>query len=256
MKKLAVIVASVSFTTFFAQKVSDYQYISLPEKFETFKNENYGLDKALRNALTQKKYTVLPVNRAEWPAEANQNPCGILQADVINDSGFLRNKVLLQFKDCNNKVIASQKGASSIKEFEAGFQEALKNALVEIAGSYPVEHQNINVAVATATPVQEAVKAEPVKTEVKEVKAVSSGAEVYTYKGTKFQKVQLGADQFILTYNNPKPFATFSATGKGDVFRVKLENGETAIGYYENNDLVVESSDAAGNTVKQILKRD
>lgn len=253
MKKLAVIVASVSFTTIFAQKVSDYQYISLPEKFETFKNENYGLDKALRNALTQKKYTVLPVNRAEWPAEANQNPCGILQADVINDSGFLRNKVLLQFKDCNNKVIASQKGASSIKEFEAGFQEALKNALVEIGGSNPVEHQNTNVAVATAKPVQEAVKAEPVKTEVR---TASSGAEVYTYKGMKFQKVQLGADQFILTYNNPKPFATFSATGKGDVFRVKLENGETAIGYYENYDLVVESSDAAGNTVKQILKRD
>jgi hypothetical protein len=43
-------------------------------------------------------------------------------ADIINDSGFLRNKVLVQFKDCNDKVVSSAKGASNIKEYKEGYQ--------------------------------------------------------------------------------------------------------------------------------------
>lgn len=251
MKKLAFALFTMSFTTVFAQKVSDYQYISLPEKFESFKNDNYGLDKVLRASLSQKKYTVLPLNRSQWPAEANQNPCGILTADVVNDSGMLKNKVILQFKDCNNNVLASQKGASYIKEFEEGYQDALKIALKDVPVANPVALPAVsgNVAVEKT---QELKAVEPVA--AKQNSTQSNNAEAFIFNNTRLQKVQLSKDQFILVGTNPAPFATFSATGKGDVYRVKLENGDMGIGYYENGNLIIETSDNKGENVKTVLK--
>lgn len=219
----------------YAQKVSDYQYIAIAEKFESFKNENYGLDTFLAKSLKSKKYTVLPANRGQWPAEANENPCNVLNADVINDSGFLRNKVILEFKDCNNKVIASQKASSSIKEFKEGFTDALSRALVAVPVSNPVENKTTFQSEASAA---EIIKEAPHKNEAV---AQNNGAEKYSNGKLNLQKIQLGSGQFILADGNSSvPFATFRETTKKDVFRVKLSSGASTIGYYENGNLIIE----------------
>ncbi|WP_435524756.1 hypothetical protein [Chryseobacterium indoltheticum] len=154
---------------------------------------------------------------------------------MVNDSNFLRNRVILEFKDCNSKVISSQKGNSSIKEYEEGFPDALSKALVNISISKPVEDttlkQEVQIMKETA---QETSK-------VNEQKSQTSKAEKYSNGKLSLQKIQIDATQFILVDGNSSvPFATFKETTKKDVFRVKLGSGESTTGYYENGNLVIE----------------
>lgn len=234
MKKISVIISTFCVVFSYAQKVSDYQYIAIAEKFETFKNENYGLDAFLSKNLKSKRYIVLPENRSQWPAEANVNPCNVLNANVINDSGFLRNKIVLEFKDCNNKLIDSQKGSSSIKEFKEGFTDALNRALVAVPVSKPVEKSNIQKEIQ----ITEVVKSNPQPTENS---SEDKKAEKYTNGKLNLQKIQISSGQFILADGKSSvPFATFRQTTKKDVFRVILNSGASTIGYYEKDDLVIE----------------
>lgn len=247
MKKLTLVILTACSMLAFGQKVSDYKYISLPVKFETFK-EDFGLADLLTKTLRSKNYTVIPSDKLQWPAEAQANPCNILMADVVNDSGFLRNKVLLQFKDCNSKVISSAKGASNIKDFKEGYQDALKQTFVSVSPANPV-----NNPIVAQTSVQEtAVSAQSVN---KVSSAVTDNSAVRFSNGKiDLQKVQIDNAQFILVNSgSSSPFATFKTTTKSDVFRVKLQNGESTLGYYENGNIVIEIPQSNGEYIKEIF---
>ncbi|KUJ54715.1 hypothetical protein [Chryseobacterium aquaticum] len=249
MKKLSTIIAAICFTFSYAQKVSDYKYVALPEKFTGFKNDQYKLDVLLTNTLKQKKYTVVAGSRNQWTAEANSNPCSVLNADVINDSGFLRNKIILEFKDCNGKVVLSQKASTPIKEFVEGFQDALKQALVTVPVSSPKEIQ-------TETIVEEMSTSEPAKEVSNQTVENSSSNQTGKYTNGKIslQKVQIDDSQFILVENNSSvPFATFKATTKRDTFKVKLKSGESTFGYYENGNIVIEMPKGNEDYTKEVF---
>ncbi|MNU32659.1 hypothetical protein D3C71_212100 [compost metagenome] len=219
----------------YAQKVSDYKYVVVPSSLESFKKNNYGLSAFLTKSLKSKQYVVISENRGQWPEEANVNPCSVLNADLVNDSSFLRNRIILEFKDCNSKVISSEKGNSSIKEYEEGFKDALSKALVNISISKPVENTTFKQEVQV---VKETVQETP---KVSEQKSQASKAEKYSNGKLSLQKIQIDASQFILVDGNSSvPFATFKETTKKDVFRVKLGSGESTTGYYENGNLVIE----------------
>lgn len=219
----------------YAQKVSDYKYVVVPSSLESFKKNNYGLSVFLTKSLKSKQYVVISENRGQWPEEANVNPCGVLNANVVNDSGFLRNKIILELKDCNNKIISSEKGSSSIKEFEEGFKDALSKALVNISISKPVENSTFKQEVQA---VKETAQETP---KVSEQNSQTSKAEKYSNGKLSFQKIQIDEAQFILVDGNSSiPFATFKETTKKDVFRVKLGSGESTTGYFENGNLIIE----------------
>ena len=249
MKKLSIIIAALCITFSYAQKVSDYKYIALPEKFSGFKNDQYKMDVLLSKTLKQKHYVVFPANRSQWPSEGNSNPCSVLNADVINDSGFLRNKVILEFKDCNGKVIASQKASTPIKEYEAGFQDALKQALVAVPVSFPKQIETTQVAV------QEIQSSEPVKeVPAQTVESSPNQSGKYTNGKVSLQKVQIDDTQFILVESNSSvPFATFKSTSKKDTFKVKLNSGESTIGYYENGNIVIEMPKGNDDYSKEVF---
>lgn len=244
MKKLSIAILTVCSMLAFGQKVSDYKYISLPAKFETFK-EDFGLADLLTKTLRSKNYTVIPSDKLQWPADAQANPCNVLMADILNDSGFLRNKVMLQFKDCHDKVISSIKGASNIKDFKEGYQDALKQTFVSISPANPMNriaepHSGVQDVAVTAQLVE----------------AADSEAVKFSNGKTDLQKIQIDPSQFILVGNNSSsPFATFKATTKADVFRVKLQNGESTLGYYENGNIVIEIPQDNGNYIKEIFTK-
>lgn len=233
----------------YAQKVSDYKYVVVPSTLESFKKDNYGLSAFLTKNFKTKQYVVISENRGQWPEEANANPCSVLNADLVNDSGFLRNKIVLELKDCNSKVIASEKGSSSIKEFEEGFKDALSRALVNIPVSKPVESSTFTQQVQVTT--------EPVKptSQISEPKSqASSKAERYSNGKLNLQKIQIDASQFILVDGNSSvPFATFKETTKKDVFRVKLGSGESTTGYFENGNLVIEIPKGNDEFAKEVF---
>ncbi|AZB27890.1 hypothetical protein [Chryseobacterium balustinum] len=244
MKKLSVIISSFCVMLSYAQKVSDYKYVVVPSSFESFKKNNYGLSAFLTKNMKAKQYVVLSENRGQWPEEANVNPCSVLNADVINDSNFLRNKIILEFKDCNNKVVSSQKGITSIKEYEEGFKDALSDTFARIPVANPIqitEYKKEN----------QATEAVP---QVSEQKPQTSRAEKYSNGKLSLQKIQIDAAQFILVDGNSSvPFATFKETTKKDVFRVKLGSGESTTGYFENGNLVIEISKGNDEYSKEVF---
>jgi hypothetical protein len=249
MKKISLIILTACSMFVFGQKVSDYQYILIPSNFESFK-QDYGLSDMLSKTLKSKNYTIVPSDKLQWPAEAQANPCNVLMADVVNDSGLLRNKVLLQFRDCNNKVISSTKGSSNIKEFKEGFQDALKQTFTSVSPSSPVVQTTaVNTNVTTTSSITETKEAETSNSASSDNNAVR-----FSNGKADLMKVQLDSNQFILVNSNSSsPYATFKTTTKADVFRVKLQNGEATLGYYENGNIVIEMPKANDEYYKEIF---
>ncbi|MDQ1094859.1 MULTISPECIES: hypothetical protein [Chryseobacterium] len=247
MKKIILITATICSALTFGQKVSDFRYVSVPQKFQTFKN-SFGLEGLLSKILKGKKYVVLSGDQNSWPAELKANPCQVINADVINDKSLLRNKVILAFKDCNGKTVLESKGTSMIKEFEEGFPDALQQAVKTVAVSNPVEQINIVSNVQSEKPVAANNVSEPVTA------SASSGTVKYTNGKISLQKIQIDDSQFILAEPNSSiPYATFKATTKTDVFRVKLQNGSSTIGYVENGTITIEIPKENGDVVKEVF---
>lgn len=239
-----MLVLAVCSTMAFAQKVSDYKYVAIPEKFETFK-EDYGLKNFFTKALSGKKYIILPAIKDNWPAEAKSNFCNVVTADVINDKNLFKNKVIVQFKDCNNNMILESKGGSKIKEFEEGLQDALKEAMIKVPVANPVALLPASDNIAQRTSLETAVSS-----------TSTINPEVSNYSNGKLdlQKIQLDLNQFILAKSGSSvPFAVFKATSKNSVFLVKLSDGSTTIGYFENGNIVIDIPQADGKYAKEVF---
>lgn len=242
MKKLSIALFAFCLTFAFGQKVSDYKYISVPDKLSGFQKESYGIDQSFIKALKIKKYVVIKGGREDWPAEIKNESCRVLAADVIDDSNFLRNRVLIEFKDCNNKVVLATKGSSNIKDYKEGFQDALNKALPIVPVSNPIIDQ---------PRLQE-------NNNQKENKKSSSITENKTGKYTNgklsLQKIQIDDNQFILADSNSSvPYATFKMTSKRDVFKVKLADGNYTIGYFENENIVIDIPQSNGDYYKEVF---
>lgn len=255
MKKLSLIILTACSMLAFGQKVSDYKYISLPVKFETFK-EDFQLGELLTKTLRSKNYTVISSDKFQWPAEAQNNPCNVLIADIINDSGLLRNKILVQFKDCNNKVVSSIKGASSIKDFKEGYQDALKQTYVSISPANPINQtspvNNSNSSTVSNTTSTSAMK----EIDITNRSPADNNAVKFSNGKVELIRIQVDNHQFILvSQNSSSPFATFKTTTKDDVFRVKLQNGESTLGYYENGNIVIEIPQSNGEYIKEVFSK-
>ncbi len=236
----------VSSTMAFTQKVSDYKYVVIPGKFKTFKNSSFGLEAYLAKSLQGKKYEILPEAMDTWPSEARNNSCNVINAEVLNDKSLFTNKVILQFKDCNKKIILESKGRSDIKEFEEGFPDALKQALTQVALSSPVEMKPAKLSEDT----------QKGKNTVSETVVSSTTPEASNYSNGKLdlQKIQLDPNQFILAKSGSSvPFAVFKATSKNSVFLVKLSDGSTTIGYFENGNIVIDIPQADGKYAKEVF---
>lgn len=256
MKK-SFALAFMFFTLIFsAQNITDYEYIYVPKKFKDFEANEYNLNTLLKKALEGKKYKVIQEELVNWPLELRQNPCKVLNADLINDSNMFRNRVKLQFSNCEKNVIFETKGTSMIKDFELGYQDAMAISLKNLQNSQPKEIEV--VAKPTEKIAVETVVEKPVQTVVTSSNSttpeVSKKAESYSNGTMSFQKIQIYKDQFILVSSSSSvPFATFKNTTKSDIYRVTLENGTSTLGYTENGNLIIEIPTNDGNYKKEVF---
>lgn len=239
-----MLVLAVCSTMVFAQKVSDYKYVTVPEKLETF-NEDYGLKNFFTKAMTGKKYVILPVIKDNWPSEAKSNFCNVVTADIINDKNLFKNKLIVQFKDCNNNLVLESRGSSKIKEFEEGLQDALREVLIKIPISNP----------AALLPASDnnAQRTSP-ETVVSSVSSTTPEASNYSNGKLDLQKMQIDSNQFILAKSGSSvPFAVFRTTSKNSVFVVKLADGNSTIGYFENGNIVIDIPQTDGKYSKEVF---
>ena len=249
-----------SLTLLYGQKLSDYEYVYVPAKFKDYETNQYNLNNLLKKALEGKKYKVIQEEMANWPSELRQNPCKVVNAELLNDSNMFRNRVKLQFSDCQKKVVSETKGNSMLKEFDLGFQDALAMSLKNIPNSQP-KNNTILAAVPQEKPIVENTIEKPVSAspQVSNSAVVPSvtepkKAEVFSNGTTNLQKIQISKDQFILVSSESSlPFATFKSTTKSDIYRVTLENGTSTIGYSENGNLIIEIPTSDGNYKKEVF---
>lgn len=238
IKNLAILFTVTFGFALQAQNAAEYQYIIIKDQFTKFKKNKYGLDIELQKFLTQKKYTVIPAELAKDSDIVKNSPCRALIADVIDDSSMLKNRVILELKDCNGNIVFSQKGASSIKDYREGFADALRQSIITLPVSNPSTlGNNPENSWITAT-----------------VSSSEKNQNTYVNHGKNWQRISVNGKIFILSDGKSKtPFATFYITSKPNVFLVQLQSGEKTIGYEEQNTLFVDIPDRLGNFQTEIF---
>lgn len=268
MKKILQISSLFLITFYYGQQMSDFQYIYIPEKFMNQDANKYGLNELLQLKLKQKKFTVLTKSKENWPPELSQNPCQVLIVELSNTSNMFKNKIKVEFKDCDNKTLSSMEGKSSIKEFEPGMRDALADAAKEFPTSNPVEKsmivqkQEVKKTTQPIETINRAVAVVPEKNIPQVVPAPKTeanaiqNAEIYSNGSLKLNRIFLSNGKFILVNpNNSVPYATFKPSTKKEVFRVQLSDGTATLGYLEDNNIVIELTNSDGSFRKEIFER-
>jgi hypothetical protein len=248
-KSLAFIFSLFTVIAIFSQNISDYEYVYVPKKFKNYKENEYNLNTLLKNALSQKNYKVVQEEPLNWPLELRNNPCSVLNAELLNTSSMFKNKVNLQFTDCKEKIVLESKASSDYKEFDLGYQDALKTALIKVSASSPKAFDVKETIQPEEPRIIDKQVAQPIAT----TETVSK-TESYTNGKINLQKVQISKEQFILVSSaSSVPFATFKNTTKAEVYRVTLENGTSTLGYTENGNLVIEIPTSEGDYKKEVF---
>ncbi|KQR93619.1 hypothetical protein ASG01_10670 [Chryseobacterium sp. Leaf180] len=198
----------------------------------------------MQKALVQKKYAVIDASQRLQSAIVFNTPCDVLTADIIDNSSLLSSRIILELKDCKNNIIFSEKASSKIKDLRGGYQDALKQALLRLPISNPkaVSQNKANVSTETSPTVNSSGDNSDNK------------SQIYLNQGRNLQRINISDKVFILSDNSGSvPFATFQVTSKNDVFKVKLKNGETVIGYFENGNIVIDMPVGNGDFTKEIF---
>ncbi|WP_413533645.1 hypothetical protein [Empedobacter brevis] len=245
MKNLILASLLCGLSTLNAQETSDFKYINIPENFSDFNKDQYQLNNRLRYLLTQKKYEVLPSDKSNWPQEVEQNPCLALNADIFKVKSFLNNKLEVKFTDCSNKTIEKFEGTSKIKEYDKGYQEALKLALNSL------KSQNAKVSTTTIQPKEQQTES----TYMPEPKGVQvTATNLLTDGKNTFQKIDLQNGGFMLmSENGNQVIAKFEPTLKNGIYRVIVTKGDSkyfSVGYISGDTISYEANE--NNNWKEI----
>ncbi|WP_300673251.1 hypothetical protein [Soonwooa sp.] len=243
MKKLIATILIGSSTIAFSQNISDYEYIYVPASFEK-KMDKFNLRNVLIQQLTAKKYKVI---------QEDNKSCAVLKANLLDDSSFLKNKVKIDFTDCNGKLITEAKGSSDDKDFETGYPEALKNAFLKISMSNPKTTTTLEEIKGKNEVAVLKEITEPTKTTSLPNQSVSNALS-YTNGEQTYQLVKLGQNQFILVSSQSSvPFAKLTESSKAGIFHVALQDNTPTMGYSENGNIIIDIPKSDGTFSKEIF---
>ena len=103
-----------------------FKYVIIPTQFsEIGKGFNpYSVSSSLQHVLNE--------NGIRTVFESDQRPADYCEALIVGlekTSSMFTNKLLVQFRDCQNNVIWSKEGVGRSKDFNEGYAEALADAL-------------------------------------------------------------------------------------------------------------------------------
>lgn len=277
MKKiLFLILIASSVTLSHAQDLNNYKYILIPPTYEfTNGTDQYRLNSLTKFLFEKEGFSTLMTNEKK-PVDFQQNPCLGLNADVNNNSGLFVTKLVITLTNCSGDVVfESEEGRSREKDFQAAYQEALRDAFESVkelnyhyTGTAEIpevvsEEKNVPKAKSKelvskqskkTEEVEETEKPTPVKIE-KEPKAIvdaeeveksvkdekgTSGENIFEFKGQRYnlKPTEKGFDLYI--ENSPEPIALLLKSGSGNSFIYNSLSNQ-GIAYFDNQgNLVVE----------------
>lgn len=237
MKKyFLILLLSISFFASAQKSLNDYQYVIVPIKFEFLKEENkYRLNTITKHNLNKMGFQAFYENE-NLPPEASNDRCSRLYINVESDGGFLATKLIIIFKDCDNKVVfTSEPGKSRNKEYKVAYPEALNDAFLMLNNygykynGSKITSQSVSTNVVQAT---QAPKSSPQIDETKDYLFAQSIPNGYQLVD-KTPKVVLK----IYKTSQPDYFTAQSETINGAVIK---KNGEWILEYYKDDKPVSE----------------
>ncbi|QAA81584.1 hypothetical protein EI546_07530 [Aequorivita sp. H23M31] len=132
MKQLGVVFLMLFiFSMAFSQKaeLSNYSYVIVPDSFDFLKEpDQYKLNSMTMFYLEKSGFH--PFFESNAP---NANRCDGLYADVEKLTSILGARVQVVLRDCKgNEVYRSEVGRSKVKDYEVGFQDALRRGFKDL----------------------------------------------------------------------------------------------------------------------------
>lgn len=234
--------------------LNEFKYIIVPKKYDFLKeSDQYQLNSLTKFLFKKEGFTVY-FDDDILPNELAQNRCLSLLTNVRNDSNLFRTKLIVELKDCNNKIVySSNEGTSKKKEYKVAYHEALREAFQSfkaLSYSYKpkqvieVGDDNINYAIKHSSQKQQIEKQEefmkPKTIEIPEKKIEIQNPEIseevqLIQKKFMSQKPlvdivdkELIAKPFDLGYNvfdsNSNIVMVLLTTGTENVYLVKDKN--------------------------------
>lgn len=242
---LVIFCFSIS-STIIAQRASmnDYSYVVVPVDFEfTNKSDQFKLNSMTKFYLDKAGFNTYFSN--ETP---NANRCEGLYANVEKLQSFMMTKLQLVLTDCEGKeVYRSLEGKTKVKEYESGYQDALRKAM---SGLNSLRIKQKKVIPTTKNELKEnSITYIPIKADAKTFKTDIASVE-NALPEARFTSYSLDGNNFLLRktedgYSLYKESST-SADGLLLIGRISII-GENA-NYIEESGVVSEISfDGKGN---------
>ena len=157
---LSILAFVLYLTASFAQSdIDGYKYVIVPNNYDFLKGED---DKYKLNSLTIFLFDKYGFNAffedEDYPQDLLINPCLGVQVQIRNNSKLFTTRLVIELKDCYNKVVYSSiEGSTREKNYEKAYQESLRGAFVSFqAMNYsfdPALVTNLSVAKQTDKPV-------------------------------------------------------------------------------------------------------
>ena len=242
MKNLLATLLLCSLSSLNAQSVSDYKYVIIPTSFNSFEENEYGLKNRVKYNLEQKNYVALTADQSTWPEEVMENPCLASTVNVNKKSSMLTNKLEVVFINCNQTNIGTYEGNSRIKQFDKGYQEAIKLAFINI-GNQKAKPSN---EVVKSTHKQKEIAITEKKSEQVQDSQTSN---LYTYQGKKYQTANTTNGAFLLiNTEDQKVVAQFYPSSWNTIYHVELNTNNgiiKTIGYKNDQSISIDTEDSS-----------
>jgi hypothetical protein len=243
MKKFLFILALLMTIPGFSQSLNDYQYLIVPIKYESFKeNDKFRLNSLTKAFFVKYGFKTFLSNEA-IPEEVNNKRCTALSAALVLDNGMFMTKVKLQLKDCkDNLVFETDFGSSRSKDFNVAYNQALREALQSF-NKVAYKYNGKNDSGTTETSVATASSDTP------QDKAPESPTTTTENNPELFFFAQPIANGFQIVDSEPRVIMRLFNTSQKNVFIglkedthgvVILKNNQWFFEYYENSKLVSE----------------
>ncbi|WKD84906.1 hypothetical protein KCTC32516_00242 [Polaribacter huanghezhanensis] len=216
-----------SFSFFGQQKLNNYKYVVVANKFDFFKKADQYETSSLTKFLFNKYGYTAFLSTETFPEDLKVNKCSSLFASINDASSMFTIKVNLVLKDCIGKIIyTSSLGKTKEKDFKKGFHKAIRNAFKDpIIRNYSYKPEVVitnNVVKVIETPKVE--KAAIVKTVV----ANTTSADKVTNSKNTIENVlyaQAIINGFQLVDTVPKVIFKVLKTQQETVFIIENKNG-------------------------------
>ncbi len=240
MKSLFLGVVLICFGNMYAQNISDFKYVLIPDELTDFEENQYRMKTHLQRFLESKKYVVLNSNPTEWPEEVRQNPCLIVTADIRKVRKVLKNKVAVEFIDCTKKQILVLEGESNIKELNTGYPDALKKSLQLLRASNPKDLSYENTPTIMTTQEIQAVK---VQGNISENSWLESGIEFRNGTQTVILSGLKDGSYILIRKENSEVMAQLKPSSRKGIFHTTVispDGNYATIGFYDEKTIGIE----------------